>query len=119
MDKTQHAVAKELGICDSTLSRILTGDNPYPGSRVLCKLADYFGVSTDWLLGREVNRDAALHEAANALEGIQWNAYPLHDRKYGWYCAGDRLYVVHNKENGACHFVKADNPEQALWKASC
>ena len=56
---TQAAVGKLLGIRQDAISTYERGKN-YPEVRNLMILADYFGVSTDYLLGRtdnpEVNR---------------------------------------------------------------
>ena len=48
---SQAALAKELGIDCSTIAKYETGDR-LPDIVMLCALADYFEVSTDYLLGR-------------------------------------------------------------------
>lgn len=45
-------MAEEIGVSYSTISAYRAGVC-LPGAEVLLKLADYFGVSTDYLLGRE------------------------------------------------------------------
>lgn len=45
-------IAKELGVSTTVLSAYRTGVC-LPNAENLLKLADYFGVSTDYLLGRE------------------------------------------------------------------
>ena len=45
------AFAKELGVDCSTIAKYETGDR-LPDLVMLCKLADFFGSSTDYLLGR-------------------------------------------------------------------
>lgn len=44
-------LAKEIGIADTALSRHVH-NRSFPGGRILVKLAEYFSVSTDWLLCR-------------------------------------------------------------------
>lgn len=45
-------VARSIGISPQYLYHIKNGLSD-PNIKILCKVADYFGVSTDWLLGRE------------------------------------------------------------------
>lgn len=54
---TQTGLAEHLGITQATLSRNLNGEH---GMRidVLKKIADYFNVSTDYLLGRTENKSS-------------------------------------------------------------
>lgn len=53
----QIALAKELGITQASLSAWETGKTS-PDTRNLKKLADMYGVSTDYLLGRDETTDA-------------------------------------------------------------
>ena len=46
-------VAREAGVPQSTLSRILTGKIEEPSDRPVAKLSEYFGVSGDQIRGRE------------------------------------------------------------------
>ena len=48
---SQVGLAKELGVDCSTIAKYETGDR-LPDLVMLCKLADFFGSSTDYLLGR-------------------------------------------------------------------
>jgi len=48
--KSKNAMAKEMGINQPTLFRYLNGERE-PGINNLAKIAEYFGVSSDWLLG--------------------------------------------------------------------
>lgn len=48
---SQVAIAKELGVDCSTIAKYETGDR-LPDLVMLCKLADYFNVTTDYLVGR-------------------------------------------------------------------
>lgn len=50
-DYTQTELAKLLGISQNTLSQYETGTLNYPVD-ILLKLADLYGVSVDYLLGR-------------------------------------------------------------------
>jgi len=50
-NKRQATVSVETGIRPATLSRYLSGDRT-PDLEYVAILADYFGVSMDWLMGR-------------------------------------------------------------------
>lgn len=54
-DKTQTEIAEHLGISQTMYARYERGANELP-IRHLIKLADYYGVSTDYILGRTDNR---------------------------------------------------------------
>lgn len=49
---TAYAISKATGISNSMLSHYRHG-NSIPSAENLKKIADYFGVSTDYLLGRD------------------------------------------------------------------
>lgn len=57
---SQSETAKKLNISTSTLSMYETG-NREPNNELLSKLADFFGVSTDYLLGREIPNNEGLN----------------------------------------------------------
>lgn len=49
--KLRAQIATETGIRPATLSRYVSGDRT-PDLEYICILADYFGVTIDWLSGR-------------------------------------------------------------------
>ncbi len=51
-DITQRKLARDIGVSDVTICRILNGRGNI-SLNVLVAIADYFSVSIDWLLGRE------------------------------------------------------------------
>lgn len=51
LKKTQNAVAKDIGIATTTYSMYEQGKRE-PDFEMLCKLAHYYNVSTDYLLGK-------------------------------------------------------------------
>lgn len=53
-DKTQKMIMKYLGITQATYSRYENGERQIP-INLLAKLADYYGVSVDYLLGLTEN----------------------------------------------------------------
>ena len=53
-DLTQTQVAKYLGMSQTGYSKYETGENDVP-TEVLIKLADFYGVSIDFLLGQTNN----------------------------------------------------------------
>ena len=62
-----RGLAADLGISTPTLSRYLSGDRA-PDLPYLLRIADYFHVSIDWLLGIEDGREAIMddmHEVAH------------------------------------------------------
>lgn len=54
-DKTQTEIAEHLRISQTMYARYERGANELP-IRHLIKLADYYGVSTDYILGRTDNQ---------------------------------------------------------------
>lgn len=54
-DKTQTEIAEHLGISQTMYARYERGANELP-IRHLIKLADFYGVSTDYILGRTDNQ---------------------------------------------------------------
>ncbi len=50
-DLTQKAIAEVLGMSQTGYSKYETGENDIP-TQVLLRLADYYGTSVDYLLGR-------------------------------------------------------------------
>lgn len=57
-DLTHYKVWRETGVAQSTLSDWKNGKGR-PGPANLAKLADYFGVTVDYLMGREQNERPA------------------------------------------------------------
>jgi len=49
-----YALEKQLGIGNKTIAR---WDNAMPNTKQLIMVADYFGVTTDYLLGRDENEE--------------------------------------------------------------
>ena len=52
---TQAALAKLLGMSQTGYSKYETGENDVP-TQILIKLADFYGTSVDYLLGRTDKR---------------------------------------------------------------
>ena len=48
----QQSLSRQIGVSKATISRIESGERK-PGGKLLVKLADILGVTTDWLLGRD------------------------------------------------------------------
>lgn len=48
---TQYALARKIGVCESTVSNWLSGKKE-PSIESLWKVADYFDVTIDFLIGR-------------------------------------------------------------------
>ena len=54
-DLTQKQIAQILGMSQTGYSKYETGENDIP-TQILIKLADFYGTSTDYLLGRTDKR---------------------------------------------------------------
>lgn len=54
-EESQNAIASKLGVSSATLSNYKSGKKDASISK-LCLIADYFGVTTDFLLGRSINK---------------------------------------------------------------
>ena len=66
----QVAFAKAIGVTKQCVSN-WENDNVVPSIEMLCKIADFFGVSTDYLLGRSTTRGIDVSNlSANQVELI-------------------------------------------------
>ena len=54
VNETPNSVAKELGVSSGSVTAWKNGTEPRP--KTLSKIADYFGVTTDYLLGKETEK---------------------------------------------------------------
>jgi HTH-type transcriptional regulator, competence development regulator len=66
---TQQELSVTLGINRSTYAKYETGDNE-PDNETLQKLADFFGVSVDYLLGR-TDDPATIHKSERPLTELE------------------------------------------------
>ena len=74
-DKSPNGVAKELGISSGAITNWKNGRVPHHST--LLKLAEYFGVSVDYLLG---NEDAPIRSAElSQLDGSDVHMLPLYE----------------------------------------
>ena len=62
--KTPNGVGKELGVSSGTITFWKKGKVPHHGT--LLKIADYFGVTVDYLIGQNQQADEAELPAADA-----------------------------------------------------
>jgi transcriptional regulator with XRE-family HTH domain len=76
-ENTQSELAAYLGVTPKTVSFYELGQR-FPPHDIICKLADYFGVSTDYLLGRSQIRNP--EEVLNTYISVNEtaNKYPSH-----------------------------------------
>ena len=54
--KSVRALSKELGVSDTALRHLQKGRGRVASAFLLCALADRFGVTTDYLLGRTADK---------------------------------------------------------------
>lgn len=66
---TQDAVAKAIGVTRAAYSHFENGRNE-PDNEKIVALADYYGVTTDYLLGRPEPKDG-LTVAAHRTKGVE------------------------------------------------
>ena len=66
--KTPSAVALEMGIAKPTVTRWKNGSTP--NSATLYKVADYFGVSTGYLLGEEEQKEKPTLQTESELDPV-------------------------------------------------
>jgi len=71
--KLQNDIAKDLGISPASLSRYMVGDH-LPGIKLLVKIAQYFDVTTDYMLGQSSYRTSSW-QANRALDYAYENGY--------------------------------------------
>lgn len=69
-DLKQSDVAKAIGIDQKTLSNYETGKTN-PDSFAIIKLADFFNVSADYLIGRSSDSQAEVEDIDKRLDKIQ------------------------------------------------
>lgn len=74
-DITQKELAKLLGLEDSAISKLEVGRVPLRDEYII-KLADFFGVSTDYLLGRTnqrnyINKDKGIFISLDNAEDVE------------------------------------------------
>lgn len=70
MDLRQIDVANATGIDQKTLSNYETGKTN-PDSYAIIKLADFFNVSADYLIGRDNEKDKKIKELESKIAEIQ------------------------------------------------
>lgn len=69
-DLRQSDVAEATGIDQRTLSNYETGKTS-PDSFALIKLADFFDVSADYLIGRDFDRDEKIKNLLGKIDSVQ------------------------------------------------
>lgn len=72
-----NALAKALNLPTPTINRLLTGDVQDPRASTLLAIADYFSVSVDQLLGREILPEKFQQNRMNKLSAKPPNTIPL------------------------------------------
>ena len=82
---SQKAVADEIGVSLRALQNYEQGTRE-PSYKILCKLADFYGVTTDYLLGRDEKAPDAVEQLArefglSEIEKLFIQAYFMADKK--------------------------------------
>src|SRR5690554_2727361 len=76
-DMTQGDLAKKLSVVHATISHYCA-DKRIPDAKTLKRLADFFDVSVDWLLGRTIVR-RQIETVAAHHDGEDWSEEELED----------------------------------------
>ena len=76
---TQKDVAQFLGVDRSTYNKYETGDSE-PTFDTICRLADFFDVSVEYLMGRSPIKKAPTSEEVNALTPKQREIIDMMER---------------------------------------
>ena len=89
---TTAELAKRIGVSQAAASQWDTG-RKFPSSETLCKLADLYGVSLDYLLGREsANPGMPVQSDLIPIETLPFlHGKPVWDEKRGWGIVNDPL----------------------------
>jgi transcriptional regulator with XRE-family HTH domain len=66
---TQEEIAEKLGLLRSTYAKYETGENE-PDFKTLVKIAEYYEISTDELLGRKVKCNDNMYRACKEIKSI-------------------------------------------------
>ena len=100
---TQEQLGNAIGVSKMAISYFEKGKKS-PGRESLKKIADYFGVTTDYLLGRsedpELNEEedkVVSEEGKNILAIIE--SLPEDERKKAWEQLEMYVTYMHNKKN--------------------
>lgn len=82
---TATAAAKALGVSQTTVSNWDLG-RKQPSLELLCKAADLYGVTTDYLLGREGAAESAAANTTPIVAGAlpAYHGGPVWSANYGW-----------------------------------
>lgn len=67
---SQERLAKIVGVSQKTISNYLNGTTE-PSLKELCKLADYYNVTLDYLVGRETNNNYITAEQKELLNDFK------------------------------------------------
>ena len=108
---TAREIAPEIGVSTSAYLNYERGERQ-PNFETLCKLADFYGVSTDYLLGRTEVKETAAVDPYTAI-GIPKSAAELADRFnenfpklpkewQGFFCEVMRQTIEINKKAEEC-----------------
>ena len=85
MDLRQADVSAATGIDQRTLSNYETGKTN-PDSFSIIKLANFFGVSTDYLLRNDIDTEAELREIINTINTLNNELKKLSESIKKFYC---------------------------------
>ena len=84
---TANEFSRETGLPHNTIYMILNGKVNAPNGVTLLKFADYFGVSTDFLLGREITQSYSSttdgEGYVNTIPLIQWQEIEMFQKTKG------------------------------------
>ncbi|MBQ9302798.1 helix-turn-helix domain-containing protein [Butyrivibrio sp.] len=93
---TQQVLAEKVGVTSVHLSNVETG-NAMPGVEVVIKIADYFGVTTDWIL--RANIPGLTDKLGDEMAGLLSDCSP-NERQFYESVLKDTKKALRNYEKG-------------------
>lgn len=112
-DKSQKSLANKLGVKPNVISYFCKGTRT-PNTEQLCIIADFFNVSTDYLLGRsnaqttdELEREICDYlglseKALRAIFGLNLTSQMIYSNKKGLGLIGALNYLLENHSESFC-----------------
>ncbi len=112
---TQKQLAQALALSPSALGNYIQGTRE-PDYGTLIRIADYFQVSTDYLLGHSVNTEGSQKKAAHREEHLLNIFRSLTSEQQDFYLEQGQIFLRQNRKKGSSLLspVQRDKKEVSL-----
>ena len=107
---TQEALGREIGLTPSAISNIEKSTS-YPSIDTLIRLAEYFGVTLDYLSSDKYSRQLDELEIKAKLLITEQFLRENNVRRYS-YIIGDKEYMLEENKSGICYKVEMTGEER-------